>query len=92
MIHLEKYALKMKRVHNDTNGVMLYVRYRLAPENKFPVPVEDCVELTKWVFVHSEQLGIDRNKIQITGDSAGGNLVLNVAIELMKEVQLRPNF
>ncbi len=80
--------MNFERIYNDTNGVMLFLRYRLAPEHQFPIAVEDCIELTKWVFDNCDKLGIDRNKIQLVGDSAGGNLVLNVALELLKNVSI----
>ncbi len=52
----------------------VYVRYRLAPKHPFPVPQEDCYAALCWVHDHAEELGIDRERIGITGDSAGGTL------------------
>lgn len=53
---------------------VVYTRYRLAPENKFPIPMEDCYSVLKWTYDNAEKLGIDPEKIAVGGDSAGGTL------------------
>lgn len=55
---------------------VLYVRYHLAPRYPFPVPQEDCYAALEWVYDHARELEIDRNRIGITGDSAGGTLAV----------------
>ncbi len=56
-----------------TGSCVYNVEYRLAPEYKFPVGVEDCYEVLRWVFDHAEELGIDRKRLMVGGDSSGGN-------------------
>lgn len=55
------------------------VDYRLAPETPFPGPQEDCYSALVWLEDNSDTLGIDRTRIGITGESAGGGLAAAVA-------------
>jgi len=52
--------------------------YRLAPENKYPAPLEDCCKVLRWVQEKGEQYHIDRNNIFVVGDSAGGQLAFQL--------------
>jgi acetyl esterase/lipase len=61
------------------NAVLLSVEYRLAPEHPDPAPVEDCYAGLKWMSEHASELGINPDKIMISGQSAGGGLAAGTA-------------
>lgn len=56
--------------------VVVSVEYRLAPEYKFPIPVDDCEAALGWVMTQGTQLGIDTERLALAGDSAGANLAI----------------
>jgi acetyl esterase len=60
--------------------VVVSVDYRLAPENPYPAPVEDCYSALKWIADHAASLNIDTNRIGVAGASAGGGLTAAVTL------------
>ena len=52
--------------------------YRLAPEHKYPAPLEDCCNVLEWILDHGEQYHIDRDNLFLVGDSAGGQLAFQL--------------
>ena len=52
--------------------------YRLAPEHKYPAPLEDCCHMLEWVLENAAQYHIDVNNLFLVGDSAGGQLSLQL--------------
>ena len=59
---------------------VLSVEYRLSPEHKFPTPVEDAVGAFRAIVARAEGFGIDKARMAVGGDSAGGYLAAQVAI------------
>lgn len=69
------------RAMADTSGYKLIaVGYRLAPEHKFPVGLNDCCDVAEWVAAMARSLDVDASKLIVAGDSAGSNLAAAVAL------------
>ena len=69
-----------RRLCNLTEAVVVSVDYRLAPEHRFPVPLEDCYAAACWVAAHGDEIGADGSRMAVAGDSAGGNLAAATAL------------
>ncbi|KAJ6015250.1 esterase [Penicillium herquei] len=56
------------------------VDYRLAPENPFPIPVEDCWAAFNWIRNEkAAEFNLDTGRFAVGGASAGGHLAAVVA-------------
>jgi acetyl esterase len=53
---------------------LVSVDYRRAPENPFPAAADDAWAALLWTVDSADELAIDRERIAVGGDSAGGNL------------------
>ncbi|MFT4641176.1 MAG: acetyl esterase [Verrucomicrobiales bacterium] len=71
-----------RHLANTSQVVIVSVEYRLAPEHPFPVPLEDCQDVLNHIVAEAESLGLDRKRIAVAGDSAGGNLATALAIKV----------
>jgi len=58
-----------------SQGVTAFVlKYRLAPEYRYPVPMLDGARAVRYVRSHAQEYGLDPNRIGVWGFSAGGHL------------------
>jgi acetyl esterase len=63
---------------------VIAIDYRLAPENKWPAPMEDAIAALRWIAENAPALGVDAGCIAVGGDSAGG-LLAACLTQAMKE-------
>jgi acetyl esterase/lipase len=70
----------LQAVAQNCGCVVVSVDYRLAPETHFPGSLEDNYTALRWLYKNSDELGVDRKRIAIGGESAGGGLSAQLAI------------
>lgn len=79
------YDATPRSLANKTKALFISIEYRRAPEAKFPAAHDDAYAAYKWVVNNVASLGGDPKKVAVAGESAGGNLALNVAIKARDE-------
>jgi len=87
-IHGGGYVIGSAAMANATNAgraaaadcVVVSVDYRLAPETPHPGPLEDCYAALAWLHDDADALRVDRARIAIGGESAGGGLAAALAL------------
>jgi len=67
-------------IAQSTQSLVVSVDYTLAPEAKFPISLEQNYAALAWLHEQASRLGIDRERIAIMGDSAGGGHAAMLAI------------
>jgi len=71
---------RLQGIATDCHCLVVSVDYRLAPETRYPGSLEDNYAALKWVHAHAAELGIDRSRIAVGGESAGGGHAASLAI------------
>ena len=61
-------------------AVVVSPNYRLAGQAPYPAALEDCYAALEWMYAHAEELGIDKERIIVGGESAGGGLAAAVCL------------
>ena len=77
---LDVYDSGPRGVAKAAGCIVVSCHYRQAPENKFPAGHEDAYAAYRWVLENAAGFGGDPTKVAVMGESAGGNLAINVAI------------
>ena len=89
---LDSHDMLCKRLAEGARCRVLSIDYRLAPESKFPSAHEDAVAVWRWVQANAAKLGLDPERLAVSGDSAGGNLSAFVAQEMNRTSGPGPAF
>ena len=79
---LDTHDVLCRQLCNGAGVAVVAVDYRMGPEHRFPAAVDDSIEATRWVRAQASALGLDRTRVAVGGDSAGGNLAAVVALAL----------
>jgi len=66
----------------SSQGRVLAISYRLAPETRFPGQLEDVRAACAWAFQNAQRFGATPDKLVLAGDSAGAYLAATMALEI----------
>jgi acetyl esterase len=71
-----------RRLAVASGAVVASVGYRLAPEHRYPVAGDDARAAIEWLHATAASLNLDRTRVGVAGDSAGGSLAAGLALHL----------
>ena len=80
--NLDVYNRRCSAYVQATGIPLVSVDYGLAPEHPFPRAHDDVLTVVHDVHAHADGWGVDRHRIGIAGDSAGGGIAAGVALRL----------
>ncbi|CAK7895406.1 hypothetical protein CAAN1_12S04940 [[Candida] anglica] len=64
---------------------VISLEYRLAPEWRYPVQLNEIKATLEWVYANASTLGVIPSKIALGGDSCGGNMTAVTAQRTLKD-------
>ena len=71
-----------RRLAVNSGCAVASVDYRLWPEHRFPVPVDETMAVAEWVINQGAEHGLDPSRMAFCGDSAGATLALYAGVQL----------
>ena len=77
---LDSHDLLCRTLALSSGCAVASIDYRLAPECKFPGPIDDCYSALSYLAANGAKHGLDATRIAIAGDSAGANLAVAVTM------------
>lgn len=80
---------QVQRVVEAVGCVVVSVDYRLAPEHPHPAPLDDCHAALQWLHAEAETIHVDRHRLAIAGQSAGGGLCAALALLVRDRGEIR---
>jgi acetyl esterase len=88
---IKAYDKVLRYLSYKAECIVVAVGYRKAPEYKFPVALNDAYSAYQWVISNIIKTNQGITKIILGGDSAGGNLAINVLRLLNKQALYLPS-
>lgn len=82
--HGKKDELMCNKIAALVGCKVINIDFKLAPEYPYPTVFNESYGIVKWVFQNADKLNIDKSKIVLGGQSAGGNLTTAIALRANK--------
>ena len=71
---LDTHDVVCRQLANEGKFDVLSIDYRMGPEHRFPTTINDAINSINWIVKNSLNFPINKEKIAVCGDSAGGNI------------------
>jgi acetyl esterase/lipase len=78
----------IREIATMTGAAVVFPKYRLSPEARYPVAIEECYAVLDWVARNGASEDLDGTRLAVAGDSVGGNM--SAALTLMAKRRSGP--
>ncbi|MFE2723379.1 alpha/beta hydrolase [Kitasatospora sp. NPDC059327] len=80
----DSYRHLLREFAVGADAAVVFVDYGRPPAARFPVAVEQCYAVARWIAEHGHEIGLDGSRMAAAGDSAGANLVAALTLLLRR--------
>ncbi len=67
---------------NQTGAAVVSVEYRMAGEAPYPADIDDAYHGLAYVMTHAHEMGLDKDRVVVMGESAGGGLAARLVLKV----------
>jgi acetyl esterase/lipase/predicted FMN-binding regulatory protein PaiB len=82
MFSLDTHDRVMRELAARAGVAVVGIDYALSPEVRYPVALEQVIDVVRWLQANGDAHGLDGSRIALGGDSAGGNLSTGAVLQL----------
>lgn len=82
MFSLDTHDRVMRELAARAGVAVVGIDYALSPEARYPVALEQVIDVVRWLQANGARHGLDANRLALGGDSAGGNLTTGALLAL----------
>eukprot|EP01134_Creolimax_fragrantissima_P004644 CFRG4644T1 len=79
---VESYSPLLRYLTYESGSVVFAPEYSLAPHAQYPQALEEIDCVLEWIHDNSERNGIDKERLGVIGDSAGGTLATALSLKV----------
>ncbi len=76
----ETHDRLVRELAHGAQAAVVFVNYSPAPEERYPVALEEGYAVGRWLIDNGASIGLDAGRLAVAGDSAGGNLAAALTI------------
>jgi acetyl esterase len=70
----------MRELAIGVQAAVVVPDYHLSPEVKYPLALEECYSVVKWVAEYGREHGMDPERLAVAGDNVGGNMTAAITL------------
>eukprot|EP00045_Choanoeca_perplexa_P012023 m.129667 g.129667 ORF g.129667 m.129667 type:complete len:854 (+) comp15855_c0_seq1:75-2636(+) len=81
----QSHEMYLRRWTKSLRAPIVSIDYSLSPEAPYPTALQEVVYAYRWCLRNASKLGTRAERVVVVGDSAGGNLVMALALRCIAE-------